>query len=75
MMYRMGLVILFVIALLVLPPATVAHDDAHGPIVPVSPEAEALIHTTPGASVAGVPTVAEGTQSALLKRAHELPRR
>lgn len=66
MKHRIGLITLFVIALLAFPPATVAHDDAHGPIAPVSPEAEALIHTAPGASVAGVPAVAEGAQSALL---------
>ncbi len=66
MSQRMRLIAIFLIALFALPPTLSAHDGAHGPIVPVSPEAEALIHTAPGAPVAGAPAVAEGVQSALL---------
>jgi hypothetical protein len=66
MMHRTGLITLYAIALLVFPPVLSAHDGAHGPVQPVSPAAEALIHTAPGVSVAGVPAIAEGAQSALL---------
>jgi hypothetical protein len=64
--HRIGLVTLFVISLLAFPSATVAHDDAHGPLVPVDPAAEALIHTAPGVLVAGTPAVADSAQSSLL---------
>jgi len=67
MNHRISLIAILLITLLVFPRVLSAHDDAHGPLEPVSPEAEALIHTTPGASVAGVPAIAEGAQSALLK--------
>lgn len=44
-----------------------AHDDAHGPITPVDPKAEALIHTAPGAQEAGIPSVAEEEGAAVLQ--------
>lgn len=66
MNHRTGFITIFVIALLSFSPTLSAHDDAHGPLVPVSPEAEALIHTAPGVAVAGVPAVAEGAELALL---------
>ena len=44
-----------------------AHDDAFGPVAPVDPAAEAVIHTAPGAAVAGEPRVAAGPETALLR--------
>jgi len=44
-----------------------AHDDAHGPITPVDPAAEALIHTAPGAVATGEAKVAKGENTALLQ--------
>lgn len=44
-----------------------AHDGAHGPLAPADPAAEALIHTAPGADVAGEPAVAEGADAGKLQ--------
>lgn len=66
MSHRMGLITIFLVAFLTFPPPLSAHDDALSPPVPVSPEAEALIHTQPGRDSAGSPAVAAKDNSALL---------
>ncbi|MBX3177678.1 MAG: CehA/McbA family metallohydrolase [Candidatus Hydrogenedentes bacterium] len=48
-------------------PLTRAHDGVHGPLEPVSPEAEALIHTAPGAPSPGEPRIADGADTATLR--------
>lgn len=58
MNHRMGRITIFLVAFLTFPPALSAHDDALSPPAPISPEAEALIHTEPGQDSAGIPAIA-----------------